>query len=89
MLLTVVVASVINAGKVSQNVACHKIYRMCFSFSRFAVNRRQKARMHHLVSSVSRLPFCGFLIEKIFPRPVVCLHIICANVKQCGYKGYV
>ena len=34
MLLTVVVASVVNAVKVSQNVACHK---MCFSFSRFVV----------------------------------------------------
>ena len=32
--LTVVVASVVNAVKVSQNVACHK---MCFSFSRFVV----------------------------------------------------
>ena len=32
----VVVASVINAMKVSQNVACHK---MCFSFSSYAVIR--------------------------------------------------
>ena len=34
VLLTVVVTSVINAMKVSQNVACHK---MCFSFSSYAV----------------------------------------------------
>ena len=34
VLLTVVVALVINAVKVSQNVACHK---MCFSFSSYAV----------------------------------------------------
>ena len=37
VLLTVVVTSVVNAVKVSQKVACH---RMCFSFSRFVVFSR-------------------------------------------------
>ena len=37
VLLTVVVASVVNAVKVSQNAVCCKMNRTCFRFSGFAV----------------------------------------------------
>ena len=60
VLLTVVVASVINAVKVSHNVACHK---MCFSFSSYAVTKTWNINMN---SSLNLYPDYPFLIKEIF-----------------------
>ena len=69
----VVVASVVNAVKVSQNVACHK---MCFSFSSYAVTRTWNMNTCLLI----KIMFLGH--KNIFSHKTVIEQVSYTNLKN-------